>query len=94
MKLKEQLDKLGLNIEFPEVILNYDLFLSDGYTSQSTETINGKEYLVLTGTNSNNQKIECILNPYKQRADEFLIENDGTRTILSSIDSEGNIPLY
>ena len=93
--LKELLKNLGLDIQLPKVMEEYEIFPTHPYTEYHTEKTDEGEIIVFTGSSkfSEHYDMEGILLGNNEFLECF-IENDGSRFVISSIDNEGNMPIY
>lgn len=93
--LKELLKNLGLDIQLPKVMEEYEIFPTHPYTEYHTEKTDEGEIIVFTGSSkfSGHYDMEGILLGHKEFLECF-IKDDGSRFVISSVDNEGNTPIY
>ena len=94
--LKELLKNLGLDIQLPKVMEEYEIFPTHPYTEYHTEKTDEGEIIVFTGSSkfSEHYDMEAVLLEDNIEFLECFIEDDGSRFVISSIDNEGNMPIY
>ena len=93
--LKELLKNLGLDIQLPKVMEEYEIFPTHPYTEYHTEKTDEGEIIVFTGSSKFNElyDMEAILLGNNKFL-EFFIDDDASRVTVSSIDKEGRMPFY
>ena len=92
--IKENIEKLNLDIDIPKTQHTYHVFAPHGYETYEYKIINGQKCIELKGFGNSKMPLKCVINIETKKIIEYIIWDENDCQIVSSIDKDGVMPFY